>query len=99
MSSSASWPCAALPQESLASRTTMRVGGRVEWLLEPSHPDEFVSAWRAARERGYHPRVLGGGANLVVDDGLHPGVVIATDRMRRLFRPLSPASEEGDDES
>ncbi len=81
------WPCAALREADLAARTTLRVGGRAEWLLEPAHPDEFVAAWNAARERGFEPRVLGGGANLLVPDGLLPGVVITTERMGRVFRP------------
>lgn len=82
------WPCAALPEAELASRTTLRVGGRAEWLLEPSTPDELREAWQAARERGFMPRLMGGGANLVIDDGLLPGVVIATARMNRTFRPM-----------
>lgn len=82
------WPCAALPSADLADRTTMHVGGRVEWLLEPADPDELRAAWQAARDRGFRPRVLGGGANLLVTDGTLPGVVIATTRMRRVFRPL-----------
>jgi UDP-N-acetylmuramate dehydrogenase len=82
-----SWPCAALPAADLSARTTIRVGGQAEWLLEPAHPDEFVAAWNAARERGFEPRVLGGGANLLVPDGLLPGVVITTERMGRVFRP------------
>ena len=65
----------------------MRVGGTTEWLLEPAHPDEFAEAWRAVLERGLTPRVLGGGANLLIADGEHPGVVITTERMSRLFRP------------
>ena len=72
----------------------MRVGGQAEWLLEPATPEEFQDAWRAARERGFVPRLLGGGANLVVDDGVLPGVVIATDRMRRIFRPFPEVSGE-----
>jgi len=72
----------------------MRVGGRAEWLLEPARPEELVAAWRLARERGLDVRILGGGANLIVEDGLHPGVVIATDRMARVFRP--GREEEGD---
>jgi UDP-N-acetylmuramate dehydrogenase len=80
------WPCAALSSADLSSRTTIRCGGQAEWLLEPRHPDEFVAAWNAARERGYEPRVLGGGANLIVADGLLPGVVITTERMGRVFR-------------
>jgi len=82
------WPCAALSNADLADRTTMHVGGRVEWLLEPADPDELRAAWQAARERGFVPRVLGGGANLLIEDGTLPGVVIATTRMRRVFRPL-----------
>jgi hypothetical protein len=47
------WPCAgACARPSLSARTTLRVGGRAEWLLEPAHPDELVAAWCAARERG-----------------------------------------------
>jgi len=65
----------------------MRVGGRVEWLLEPKTPEEFHEAYQAARERGSVPRVLGGGANIVIDDGVLPGVVITTEKMRRIFRP------------
>ncbi len=65
----------------------MHVGGQVEWLLEPMTPAEFEEAWRAAHDRGYQVRVLGGGANVVIDDGVLPGVVIATERMRRMFRP------------
>lgn len=65
----------------------MRVGGAAELLLEPATPDELRRAIVAAREEGIEPRILGGGANLIIDDGVLPGVVITTDRIRRLFRP------------
>ena len=64
-----SWPCAALRDVDLSPRCTMRVGGRAAWLLEPGDPDELREAWCAARERGLEPRILGGGANLLIDDG------------------------------
>lgn len=86
MTTTMNWPCAALREAELSARTTMRVGGRVEWLLEPTTPEELAKAIAAAREEGFVPRVLGGGANLIVDDGVLPGVVIATSRMQRLFR-------------
>jgi UDP-N-acetylmuramate dehydrogenase len=72
----------------------MRVGGAAEWLLEPATPEELRRAVVAAREEGFVPRILGGGANLIIDDGVLPGVVITTDRIKRLFRPESggPAS-------
>ncbi len=87
MNSTASWPCAALYRAELAPRTTMRVGGVAEWLLEPANPNEFAEAWCAARERGFRPRILGGGANLLIADGLFEGVVMTTERMGRVFRP------------
>jgi len=65
----------------------MKVGGHAEWLLEPTTPEEFRQGWLAARELGLPVRVLGGGADLIVADGLLPGVVIATDHLDRLFRP------------
>ena len=69
----------------------MRVGGRAEWLLEPDHPDQLVAAYCEARERGLPVRVLGGGANLIITEDVLPGVVIATERMNRFFRPMSSA--------
>ena len=95
VSAALTWPCAALREADLAARTTLRVGGRAEWLLEPAHPDEFVAAWNAARERGFEPRVLGGGANLLLPDGLLAGVVITTERMGRVFRPRPESDSDG----
>jgi UDP-N-acetylenolpyruvoylglucosamine reductase len=92
------WPCAALAGEDLAARTTLRVGGRAEWLLEPATPDELVAAWRAARAEGFTPRILGGGANLLVPDGVLPGVVITTERLGRVFRPhVDDGTREGEE--
>lgn len=65
----------------------MRVGGVAQWLLEPADPEQLSSAIQAALEQGLEWRILGGGANLIIEDGVLPGVVITTDRMQRLFRP------------
>jgi len=87
MISSRTWPCSALARADLASRTTLGAGGAAEWLLEPATPWELRQAVVAAREAGCEPRILGGGANLIVDDGLLGGVVICTDRLTRVYRP------------
>jgi len=74
----------------------MRVGGRAEVLLEPADPKELREAVVAVRERGLELRMLGGGANLIIADGVLPGAVICTDRMRRVFRPNEANSGEED---
>lgn len=90
------WPCASLKDADLGARTTLRVGGAVAWLLEPANPDELREAIVRAKDAGFTPRILGGGANLVIEDRGLPGVVIATDRMNRVFRPMAapPGADE-----
>ena len=95
MTCSIDWPCVALQGADLGDRTTMRVGGQAEWLLEPSTPKELEDAWRAVHDRGLPLRILGGGANVVIDDGVLPGVVLTTERMRRVFRPMASTEEAG----
>jgi len=76
----------------------MRVGGQAELLLEPADPTELQDAFKACSQRGIAPRILGGGANLLVQDGVLPGVVIATERLRRLFRPGAAGEEPRSEE-
>lgn len=71
----------------------MKMGGHAEWLLEPKNPDELHQALMAAREEGHRVRMLGAGADLLVEDGLHRGVVIATGRVDRIFRPGTVETE------
>jgi UDP-N-acetylenolpyruvoylglucosamine reductase len=82
------WPCVAREFVPLGQRTTLKVGGQARYLLEPSKPEELLAAYQACRERGIEPRILGGGANLIIADGVLDGVVITTERMGRTFRPL-----------
>ena len=48
MTSLKSWPCAALADADLSARTTIGVGGRARWLLEPATPEELVARLRKA---------------------------------------------------
>jgi UDP-N-acetylmuramate dehydrogenase len=57
--------------------TTLGVGGEAEWLITPTGPADLVQALRLCREHGVPWRVLGGGTNLLVDDGGVSGVVLA----------------------
>ncbi len=60
----------------LAELTTLRVGGPVARLLEPSTPDEIVAAVRSCDEAGEPALLVGGGSNLLVDDAGFDGTVI-----------------------
>ena len=93
------WPCASLPGADLKERTTLRVGGPVGWLLEPADPEQLREAIVVARDRGVPTRILGGGANVVVDDVGLEGVVISTERLNRIFRPGDLSAEETLDET
>lgn len=72
----------------LANRSTLKVGGRAELLLEPATPDELVEAVAWVGERGLPLHLLGGGANTILPDGTVDGVVLTTERMRRTFRKV-----------
>lgn len=91
--SSLNWPVAALPEAELRDRTYIRVGGKARWLLEPLDAEELQAAIVAARERGFTPRILGGGCNMIIEDGLHDCVVITTDRMKKCFRPMRGSND------
>jgi len=95
MNSSIVWPCAALSSADLAPRTTLKVGGRVEWLVEPKTPEELIAAVQTARENGLSVQVLGGGANLLIVPEELPGCVISTELLNRTFRStdLEPGKE------
>ena len=61
----------------LAGRTTLRLGGPADALVEATSEEELVAAVRDADEAGRPVLVLGGGSNLVVADDGFPGVVVA----------------------
>ena len=66
--------------ESLASHTTMNVGGKAGVFIEPEDKDSLLLAASALTERGVDFFVLGGGSNVIIsDDGLD--AVISTRKM------------------
>jgi UDP-N-acetylmuramate dehydrogenase len=70
----------------LAHYTTWRIGGCAQWLMEPNTQEQFLAAYRAAREMQCPFTVIGRGSNLLVDDEGVPGVVAL---LRRGFDELS----------
>jgi UDP-N-acetylmuramate dehydrogenase len=62
--------------EPLASRTWFGLGGPAQYLIQPRTTDELIEVVRRCRENNVPARVLGGGANLLVDDAGVKGAVI-----------------------
>jgi len=69
-------PEALISDESLSSRTTLRLGGPAAYFLPLERIDQLLPALRWAHEAGLPVRFLGGGSNLVVSDGSLEGLVI-----------------------
>ncbi len=70
----------------LAPLTTLGVGGDASFVLDAADEASVVEAFRWARERGIDARVLGGGSNVVVDDGGFDGLVVRMLTRGRSYR-------------
>ncbi|MCB9826534.1 MAG: UDP-N-acetylmuramate dehydrogenase [Planctomycetes bacterium] len=66
----------------LAGRTSLRVGGVAESFHEPSVAAEIGPLLADLHARGVPVHVLGGGYNLLVGDGVLPGAVLSTRRLK-----------------
>ncbi|MBI4881518.1 MAG: UDP-N-acetylmuramate dehydrogenase [Planctomycetes bacterium] len=79
-------PCPARSDLELAPFTTFRMGGRAPLVAEPRNREEFVAAVAALRAQGLSFRVLGGGANLFIDDRGIDEVVVLSAGMSFMLR-------------
>ena len=64
------------PDEPLAPRTSIRVGGPAELLVRPADPADLATLLAAVRQLEMPLAVLGGGANTLVADAGVRGVVV-----------------------
>jgi UDP-N-acetylmuramate dehydrogenase len=67
----------------LAPLMHLRIGGPVDWLLEPFTEEDVATAVRVCREFDVPMRVLGGGSNVVVADAGVRGAVLQLSAMLR----------------
>ncbi len=64
------------PDEPLAPRTSIRVGGPADLLVRPADPADLAALLGAARQLGLPVAILGGGANTLVADAGVRGLVV-----------------------
>ena len=64
-------------EESLATKTTMRVGGAARLYVEPASVEDLQATVRYARAEGIPLFVLGRGSNLLVPDSGVDGIVVS----------------------
>ena len=62
--------------EPLAKRTTLRVGGKADYYVEPASEEDLSRALKFCAERQIKFTMLGRGSNLLIKDGGIRGVVI-----------------------
>src|SRR5262249_40144584 len=70
------------PDVPLGPLTWFRLGGPAEWLAEPRNEEELGVVLHRCRETGTAVRVLGLGANLLVNDSGVRGVVVRLNQPR-----------------
>lgn len=64
----------------------LRIGGPVDWFLEPFAEEDVAQAVRVCRELDLPLRVLGGGSNVVVADSGVRGAVVHLGNLNRIVR-------------
>jgi UDP-N-acetylenolpyruvoylglucosamine reductase len=63
--------------EPLAKRTTLRVGGKADFYVEPANEHDLAETLRFCRERSLKFTLLGRGSNLLIKDAGIRGMVIS----------------------
>ena len=66
--------------------TTLKLGGKADWLAFPRSGEEITGLFREARQAGMPVTVIGHGSNLVVLDGGIRGLVIRIEKNMRVVR-------------
>jgi UDP-N-acetylmuramate dehydrogenase len=73
--------CPLEEKKELASMSTMGVGGRGEFFVEPTTPQDVCVVFQLCVKENFPLYILGGGSNVVFTDGDLEGVVLSTRRL------------------
>jgi UDP-N-acetylmuramate dehydrogenase len=73
--------CVFEEEKNLSSISTLGVGGRADFFVEPSKKEEICSLFCLRASLGFPLYILGGGTNVLFADGKLEGVLLSTRRM------------------
>lgn len=73
-----------LENEMMKNHTTMKVGGKADLFLLPEDENSLISAVNLASKSKIPFYVVGGGSNLIFDDGGFHGIVVCTEKLTSL---------------
>ncbi len=76
--------CLLQSEVSLASHTSLRVGGRAQWYVEPKNSEQLQDSLQWAKQEQLPVTFLGGGSNLLISDRGLSGLVISARQFRNL---------------
>ena len=77
--------CQILPQVSMSSLTSFRVGGPAQWYVAPRSTEQMQASLEWALERQLPITLLGAGSNLLISDRGLEGLVIGTRHLRHSY--------------
>jgi len=89
-------PLKALIDSPMSRYTTWRIGGPADYVIRAGSPDELVAAVRWGASERLPIYVIGGGSNLLVDDGGIRGLVIVARTPGERAEHLISAEDGGD---
>jgi len=75
--------CALEEEKELAPLSTLRVGGRSAFFIEPSDVSDVSLVFKVRNRENFPLFILGGGSNVAFADGLLDGLVLSTRRLTR----------------
>lgn len=71
-------------KEPMKRHTSFKAGGPADWYAAPETADELAAVCRACQKAGSRFYVIGNGSNLLVSDEGFCGVIISTEKFRKL---------------
>ena len=71
--------------EDMSLKTSLKVGGKAKYFVEPESVWTFVESVKAAKEYGINYKIVGNGTNLLISDKGYDGLILRTKYLDRVL--------------